>query len=70
MARKATTKQPAELIPVKEAAARYHVHHTTLRRQIALGNLTGYMLGARVLRVDPAEVAAIFRTVRNSGDGS
>jgi excisionase family DNA binding protein len=57
---------PAELIPIKEAAARYHLHHTTLRKQIAEGHLTGYMLGPRVLRVDPDEVAALFR-VRKGG---
>jgi excisionase family DNA binding protein len=73
MPRKSTTAKiaelPAELISMREAAARYHIHHDTVRRKISEGKLTGYKFGQRVMRVNPAEVAALFQVIpthRNS----
>jgi excisionase family DNA binding protein len=60
---------PAELISMKEAAARYHMHQDALRRKISEGKLTGYKFGQRIMRVDPVEVAALFQVIpthRNS----
>jgi excisionase family DNA binding protein len=57
---------PPELISLQAAAARVDVHVDTIRRQITLGRLTGYKLGERVMRVDPNEVAGLFRPTRKA----
>ena len=40
---------------VADAAARVDVSTTTVRRWIASGQLAGYRMGPRLLRVDPDE---------------
>lgn len=59
-------KQPAprpEYISPDEAAARWSVSRDTIRRLIASGQVTGYRLNRRIIRVDVAEVDAAFRPI-------
>jgi len=62
-----TNRNPVQLEKLREAADRKHVHVDTLRRAIARGELTGYKFGARIMRVDPTEVDALFRTIPTAG---
>lgn len=57
------SKSESELERLKEAAARKHVHVDTIRRRVASGELRAYRLGNRILRVDRAEVDALFQTI-------
>lgn len=62
-----------QLISVLEAADRLHVSGKTIRRYVAAGRLTAYRVGAKLLRLDAAEVDALARpvqTVRFSGDAA
>lgn len=57
------SQAPPELESVRQAADRKAVHRDTIRRAIARGDLTGYRMGRRIMRVDPDEVDALFRPV-------
>lgn len=48
---------------VSEAAARVGVSTKTVRRWIASGQLAGYRMGPRLLRVDPDDVDAMLTLV-------
>jgi excisionase family DNA binding protein len=48
---------------LETAAERLDVHPRTLRRMIARGEITGYRLGSKTLRVDPAEIDAALRPI-------
>jgi excisionase family DNA binding protein len=52
---------PAGLITVKEAAARLGIHPQTVRVWIMDGTITGYRVGPKLIRLDPADVAAMAR---------
>jgi excisionase family DNA binding protein len=41
---------------IEAEAERLGVNPRTIRRRIADGTITGYRIGARAIRVDPAEV--------------
>lgn len=45
------------------AAAEYGCSPRTIRRMIARGDLRGYRVGRRLLRVDRAELTAAMRAV-------
>lgn len=45
-----------DLISAYEAADLIQVHHRTIRRYIAEGKITGYRVGAKLIKVDRAEV--------------
>lgn len=49
--------------PLAAEAARVGVHPKTLRRRIASGELTAYRFGPKLIRLDPAEVDALFRPI-------
>jgi len=49
------------------AAARWDVSVDTIRRMIAAGQITGYRLNNRIVRVDMAEVDAVFRPIPTTG---
>lgn len=61
MARMATP-EPERLWSVPEAARHLGVGVRLLRRAIARGELPGYRLGLRAVRVSPPEVGAWVRT--------
>jgi len=48
---------------IQEAAGHLHVNPRTIRRMIARGELTGFRLGPRVIRVDLNELQAIMRPI-------
>ena len=48
---------------VGEAAARVGVSTKTVRRWIASGQLAGYRMGPRLLRVDPDDVDAMLMLI-------
>ena len=48
---------------VATAAEYYGLHHTTIRRWIRNGELNGYRVGTRMVRVDMAEVAAMMAKI-------
>jgi excisionase family DNA binding protein len=56
--------QAATKIPLTEAAVEYGCSVRTIRRMIARGELTGYRVGQRLLRVDRAELASAMRVVQ------
>lgn len=53
---------PAFISPA-EAAARWDVSTDTIRRLIASGQITGYRLNNRIIRVNVDEVDAAFRPI-------
>ena len=66
MARKSQPHRPRELVSMREAAARYHISHDTVRRLLRQGELTGYKLGHQVLRVDLDELDALFKPIKTT----
>jgi excisionase family DNA binding protein len=50
-----------------QAAGRTGVSTKTLRRRIAEGQLTGYRLGSRLIRLDPVEVDGLLRPIPTAG---
>ncbi|WP_373234863.1 excisionase family DNA-binding protein [Mycobacterium marinum] len=55
-------RQP-ELIGLQEAASRCDVDYRTIRRWIAAGRLNAVRVGPRLLKVDPADLEALFHPV-------
>lgn len=52
---------------IPDAADRYGVHSTTVRRWISDGRITGYRFGPRMIRVDLDEIDALFRPLAAGG---
>ena len=52
---------------IPAAAERYEVHHTTVRRWISDGRITGYRFGPKMLRVDLDEIDALLRPLATGG---
>lgn len=50
---------PQRLITIQEAALRCGVHKNTLRNWILEGKLKAVRIGARIVRIDPAELDAL-----------
>jgi len=53
-------KQPIDYARITKAAKRFDVNPATIRRMIADGRIKGYRSGARLLRVDLNEIAALM----------
>lgn len=51
------------LVSVPNAAKEIGVSHHTIRRRVSAGQLTGYRLGSRILRVDLDELLASLHPV-------
>lgn len=62
MARETTTA-PRRFGTVEDGAALLRVDKQTIRRKIAAGELTGFRIGKRTLRVDLDEVEALARPI-------
>lgn len=61
------------LVTIQRAAEYAGVHPDTIRRRISVGQLTGYRMGSRLIRVDLVELDALLRpipTVRTGGDAA
>lgn len=59
---------PRDLIPLAEAAARLGVSKDTVRRMIKRGDIPGYRVGLRMIRVSAADVRRAARPM--GGDPS
>lgn len=59
MSNTAVTHAP-QMISLKSAAERLGVTEQSIRRYIAAGDLNGYRLGRRAIRVDAQEVHALL----------
>lgn len=67
----ASPSNPAtrRLVTLTDAATYAAVSTKTIRRWIAAGNITGYRLGKRALRVDLHELEAFARPIPASSGG-
>ena len=54
-------------ISLEQAGEILGVHPRTVRRLISAGEISGYTLGKRILRVDQAEVEAVLRQIPTGG---
>ena len=61
-------RTPRQFISLNEASARLGVAPRTIRRMISRGELTGYRVGTRILRVDGAQVDSALRKIPSAGD--
>lgn len=66
-----STTAPAPLAhkyaTIEAEAERLAVTPRTIRRMIAAGEITGYRLGKRMIRLDPAELDAALRPIPSVG---
>lgn len=60
-------KAQRQLASIPDAAEQYGVHHSTIRRYISHGRITGYRFGPRMLRVDLNELDALLRPLAAGG---
>lgn len=61
---------PRRLGSIPTAASAAACSTKTIRRLIARGDLTGYRLGSRMIRVDLDELDAILRPIPAAGDAA
>lgn len=54
------------LVSISEAAEFLGVHPKTVRRRIAAGDLTGYRVSSRLIRIDADELEASVRPIPNA----
>jgi excisionase family DNA binding protein len=64
MPRTATRRR---LQSITSAADYLNVSTRTVRRLIAAGKITGYRVGNRIIRIDPAELDAMLREIPTAG---
>lgn len=57
----------ARYLSIPEAAEYLGVAPLTIRRNISRGNLTGYRLGTKIIRVDREELASLLRPIPTTG---
>ena len=67
MAESKSTSARRRFISLGEAAAYLDINERTLRRLIANGQLTGYRLGSRLVRVDLDQLDALLRPIPKTG---
>ena len=58
---------PRRYVTLKGAAERLDCSERTLRRMIAAGELTGYRVGKRLVRLDADELDAVVRAIPTAG---
>lgn len=54
-------------VSIQAAADLFEVSPRTIRRMIGRGELTGYRLGPRAIRIDLNELAGLLRPIPTSG---
>jgi excisionase family DNA binding protein len=64
-----TARPPIRHASTAQAAERAGVHPRTILRYIARGELTGYRVGPRLIKVDLDEVDRLFRPIPTAGSG-
>lgn len=62
--------QTKRYLAISEAATIFDVHHSTVRRWISQGRITGYRLGPRMLRVDLNEIESMLRPLATANRGA
>jgi excisionase family DNA binding protein len=62
-------EQSPDLAPLPRAAEHLGCSHKTVRRYVAAGDLTGYRVGKRMLRIDMNEVRALARAIPTAQAG-
>lgn len=62
-------KATRHLISINDAADYAGVSPRTIRRRIATGDLRGFRLGPRLIRVDRNEIDALLRPIPTVGGG-
>jgi excisionase family DNA binding protein len=55
---------------LETASQRHELSVKTLRRMIARGELTGYRVGKRMIRVDLAELDSLLRPIPSARDAA
>jgi excisionase family DNA binding protein len=60
---------PDRYLPLADAAEYAGVTTKTIRRWIAAGNLTGYRVGPRLIRVKASELDAMLLPIPAAGGG-
>ena len=56
------------LLTVQDGAARASVSTKTIRRWIARGELNGYRMGPRLVRIDAAELDGMLRPIPTAAE--
>jgi excisionase family DNA binding protein len=64
------TRAPIRHASTAEAAERAGVNRRTILRYVARGQLTGYRVGPKLVKVDLDEVEALFRRIPAAGNGT
>jgi len=62
-----SSKPPSRLVDLKKAAERFDSSERTVRRMIAAGELTGYRVGKRLVRLNADELDALARVIPTAG---
>jgi len=62
-----TQRTARDYASIEEAAERLGCSQRTVRRMIAAGEIAGYRLGKRLLRIDLAELDSIMRRIPTAG---
>ena len=61
--------RPPRLISLSEFADRADVHPRSVRRWIASGLITGYRVGPRLVKCDPADLDRVVGTIPAANGG-
>ena len=64
------SKVEPRYIPIEQASIHLSLDKKTLRRMIARGELRGYRVGPRLIRVDRHEVDAMLQPIPTAGDAA
>lgn len=64
-----TAARPTRYLTLAEAAECLSVTEQTIRRYIAQGDLTGYRMGPRAIRVKQAELEALLTPIPTAARG-
>jgi excisionase family DNA binding protein len=59
----ATTEATRQYASIAHAAQIADVHTDTIRRLIGRGDLTGYRIGTKAVRIDLAELETVFKPI-------
>lgn len=63
MPRTSTPPEPTPLWTLDDVAVHLGIHRESVRRMVAQGELRAYRYGRRIIRIDPADVLNMRRTL-------
>lgn len=67
---KSSTSQAKRLVSINQASEYAACNPRTLRRYISAGQITGYRMGKRLIRVDLNELDALLTPIPTTGAAS